>query len=126
MARALGSVARTLGSLAWALCLADLLARWARWLAGLLACWLVGLPARWLPGLLGLAMGPKAERTGSVEGKMAGLGPYYQVNKIARKQQSIKESTYLKAMEPSTLQTTLCSLVPHKGAGGFMYSAVVS
>ena len=42
------------------------------WLAGLsgpLACWLVGLPARWLPGLLGLAMGPKAESTGSGRGK---------------------------------------------------------
>ena len=76
MAWALGSVAWALGSLAWALCLADLLARWARWLAGLLACWLVGLPARWLPGLLGLAMGPKAEAPGSVEGKMLGLGPH--------------------------------------------------
>ena len=50
---------------------------------------------------------------------MPGLGPYYQVNKIANKQQSIKESTYLKAMEPSTLQTILRSLVPHKGAGGY-------
>ena len=44
--------------------------------------------------MLGLAMGPKAEAPGSVEGKMAGLGPYYQVNNIANKQQSIKESTY--------------------------------
>ena len=46
---------------------------------------------------------------------MMGLGPYYQVNKIANKQQSIKESTYLKAMEPSTLQTTLRSLVAPQG-----------
>ena len=120
MAWALGSVAWALGSLAWALCLADLLARWARWLAGLLACRLVGLPARWLPGLLGLAMGPKAESTGSGGGKMVQLGPYYQVNNMARKQQSIKESTYLKAMEPSTLQTIPHSLVPNKGAGGFI------
>ena len=50
---------------------------------------------------------------------MLGLGPYYQVNYIDNKQQSIKESTYLKAMEPSTLQTSLRSLVPHKGAGGY-------
>ena len=50
---------------------------------------------------------------------MLELGPYYQVNNIANKQQSIKESTYLKAMEPSTLQTIPRSLVPHKGAGGY-------